>query len=290
VRSRDAGITWTALPLQNVVTRLMADAAPGLLYAVGLDKLYRSRDGGDHWTQSTLPDYMGYFQADPFQSGRLFAASFDDDTALIVWRSADGGTTWGRRGAGLPLQCVHYAAVDYCPKVIALTSDPRDANLVLLAFESFVFPEGYSESRVYRSRDGGLHWQRATDSPMQLLTLTADPSQRSRPGTFLAGTAEGVYRSADGGERWTPSGAGLPPHTPVVQLLWNGRIGAWYAATEHQGIFRSADGGLTWAPFAPGLPDILTPWLALDPRVPERLFAAVRGQGVWSWRPAPEVP
>lgn len=78
-----------------------------------------------------------------------------------------------------------------------------------------------------------------------------------------------------------------------MQLLWNGRVGrvgAWYAATERQGIFRSGDGGLTWTRLAAGLPDAATPQLALDPRVPERLFAAIRGQGVWSWRPAPGLP
>jgi hypothetical protein len=53
--------------------------------------------------------------------------------------------------------------------------------------------------------------------------------------------------------------------------------------TQSRGIFRSTDGGRTWTDISAGLPDLVFPLVVLDPGVPDHLFAAVRGQGVWEW-------
>jgi photosystem II stability/assembly factor-like uncharacterized protein len=68
-----------------------------------------------------------------------------------------------------------------------------------------------------------------------------------RGGVILAGTNNGVYRSADGGASWLPANQGLvqqhirwlafDPSTPDLE----------YAGTEPAGIYVSHDGGGLWA-------------------------------------------
>ena len=284
VRSTNGGRTWSALPLTGV-QGLAADAAKDLVYALAAGRVYRSGDAGSHWQEASPPlAVFGPLLADPTQPRRLFALVLDDGgNGLAVWRSIDGGATWGRRSAGLPTECVHYGAVDNCPNVFAVASDPHRPDLVLLAYQAFDFKEGYSRTKIYRSTDGGKRWAVASESPEEVLALAADAA---RPDTFLAGTRTGIFRSTNGGDHWTPASRGLPADATIVDLLRDPRSGTWYASTERHGIFRSAD-GKSWERIDQGLPDRMAPRLVLDPRVADRLFAGVHGQGLWSWRRPP---
>ena len=67
------------------------------------------------------------------------------------------------------------------------------------------------------------------------------------PVLFAAVGAKGVYRSADGGATWKPSG--LEGHT-VPDLVW---LGPFLYAAADRGLFRSEDAGRTWAPLGDGL-------------------------------------
>jgi hypothetical protein len=67
------------------------------------------------------------------------------------------------------------------------------------------------------------------------------------PALFAAVTGQGVFRSADGAQSWTP--AGLVGRT-VHDLYWFGPI--LYAATDG-GFFQSVDQGRTWLPRSEGL-------------------------------------
>ncbi|HYG62927.1 MAG TPA: hypothetical protein VEL74_10125 [Thermoanaerobaculia bacterium] len=247
----------------------------------------RSTDSGLSWGEATPggPAFLGSLFADPFQSGRLFAATEESSTGptrVAVWRTADAGRSWARRHAGLPVTCTHIASVDVCPSLYAVTSDPRNPDRMLMSFggSGGLFS---ADPGVYVSPNGGRRWQLAAQSPPGIvISFAVDPTPSGT--VFLAGTSKGIYRSADGGNHWSKlATSGLPVDAAVRQLLHDGQSGAWYAVTEGEGIFRSTDGGTTWAGINAGLPDVARPVVVVDPQAPGRLFAAVRGQGLWSW-------
>lgn len=64
------------------------------------------------------------------------------------------------------------------------------------------------------------------------------------PKVMYAAMREGLFRSADGGEKWTRVGTGLKDVAAVA--VNPKRSGEVYAATTNGTIFRSHDGGLRW--------------------------------------------
>ncbi len=96
---------------------------------------------------------------------------------------------------------------------------------------------------------------------------------------------EGVFKSRDGGETWSPSGAGLPkiPGNSVFCLAIDPRRPRiLYAGTLNFGIYKSTDGGASWSPSQRGLNANLlgVSALAIDPRAPDTVFAGT-GVGVF---------
>jgi photosystem II stability/assembly factor-like uncharacterized protein len=83
-----------------------------------------------------------------------------------------------------------------------------------------------------------------------VFALAADPGN---PAVVLLGTSSGtIYRSANAGSTWTPTGRGLG--RGVVTIQFNPlKPGAVFAGARGGGLWRSADGGATWARL-PGVP------------------------------------
>jgi photosystem II stability/assembly factor-like uncharacterized protein len=68
----------------------------------------------------------------------------------------------------------------------------------------------------------------------------------AREGVILAGTKDGIYRSADGGENWTETNQGLTERY-VRWLAYHPDISDFeFAGTEPAAIFVSRDGGDSW--------------------------------------------
>jgi photosystem II stability/assembly factor-like uncharacterized protein len=69
--------------------------------------------------------------------------------------------------------------------------------------------------------------------------------------TILAGTGNGLYRSTDGGEKWTHIGG--PVERSAISVLLATRLKRVFAGTDQDGVFLSKDDGQNWEP-APGSP------------------------------------
>jgi photosystem II stability/assembly factor-like uncharacterized protein len=115
-------------------------------------------------------------------------------------------------------------------------------------------------------------------------TLAVDPLN---PRIVYAGTrdGEGVFKSRDGGETWSPSGEGLPklPGSGVFCLAIAPRRPAiLYVGTLNFGIYKSTDGGASWSPSRRGLSANLlgVEALAIDPRAPDTVLAGT-GVGIF---------
>jgi photosystem II stability/assembly factor-like uncharacterized protein len=137
--------------------------------------------------------------------------------------SMDGGTKWSARPTitfpGSPYQGL-------------LAIDPRHPNILYAITNSYV---------LVRSLDGGLSWTNLNLESS--FTLTFD---HEAPGVLYAGTACGLYRSADHGDAWEVLAfAGFQVLSLVIDpfdaqnfLLFLGDGTIW----------RSTDRGLTWRP------------------------------------------
>ena len=128
-----------------------------------------------------------------------------------VYRSDDGGETW--RHLGL-------AETRHIGKVLV---HPADPDVVYVAALGNLW-RGSEERGVFRSRDGGVSWERVlfVDKYTGVVDLVMDSRT---PGTLYAaayqrlrrtwgfnggGPGSGIYRTTDGGDTWTDLTVGIP--------------------------------------------------------------------------------
>ena len=109
------------------------------------------------------------------------------------------------------------------------------------------------------------------------------------PATLYAGTADGVYRSDDGGAAWRPANAGIPAERVQSIAIEPSSPNTLYAGTitptgvASVGIFKSVDGGQSWTAANTGLTDPISgiapldvEALAVDPANPGVVLAGTR--------------
>lgn len=104
--------------------------------------------------------------------------------------------------------------------------------------------------------------------------------------TLWLGAHTGLFRSADGGRSWQPvTLSAQDSHLDIMTLVADPRDGrTLYVATHEAGVFKTQDGGATWAQMNTGIGGLDVHGLALDPKEPAKLHAAVRGQGEGVYR------
>jgi len=274
------------------VTAVLADARDGNWTAAlrlghfGV-KLHRSADRGQTWREVAAPAFPpkpteGPWSDDatPWSVDLIWAlAAGGPDQPGVLWagcipaglfRSADFGATWslntplweqpGRRhwmGGGYDHAGIHSIVVD-----------PRDAAHVTVAV---------SCGGVWQTRDGGEHWT-LTASGMKADYLPAENAEdgnaqdphclvqcAASPDTLWVQHHCGIYRSADGGERWNgitapaPSGFGFAvacdPHNPQRAWFVPAKADACRIPVDGRMVVnRTDDGGASFQTFSSGLP------------------------------------
>lgn len=92
--SRDGGQTWSAVAglSEKVITSIAVDPA-GTVYVGSPSGLFRGSDKGGAWTRLPLDEKVGAVAVSPVDPRRVLAVSFNRK----VFRSDDGGLTWGGR-------------------------------------------------------------------------------------------------------------------------------------------------------------------------------------------------
>jgi photosystem II stability/assembly factor-like uncharacterized protein len=231
-----------------------------------------------HWAQATPfgGQLVALAQA-PSSPQTLYTATI----AGRVFRSLDGGATWGERQSGLPDALIVDFLVDSQDSrtVFARTSTTGPAAILRtrnggqswtavwtgfggvygMALDGLNPGVVYAGSNdgLYRSTDGGDTWTASAFSGFLVYTVTIDPHD---PNTFLAAvysyrTGEGTtfWRSVDHGATWTVSATGIPPgpSSMVQRIVFDPvRAGTAYAVLGPQGdqgsAFRTTDGGVSW--------------------------------------------
>src|ERR1700693_4783629 len=140
---------------------------------------------------------------------------------------------------------------------------------------------------VARARAGqAAAWTTSGPVGGSVYCVVPDPS---RPSTLYAGTAEGVFKSDDGGASWRAASAGLPSARVQTIAIDPTATSTLYVGTltpngvDSVGIFKSTDGAASWTAINEGLIDPLTGispldvWsLAIDPKNPGTILAGSR--------------
>jgi photosystem II stability/assembly factor-like uncharacterized protein len=227
-RTDNAGRTWTPLfdkgPTAPVGAIAIAPSNPDIIYAgtgqptprydvAGGAGVFRSDDGGQHWTPLGLTDtrHIGRIWVDPLNPDHVLVAAvghfFGPNPARGVFTSTDGGKTW-----------LHSLKIDNDTGAVDLAADPADPKVIFatswqarqMPWMSYYAPVAGKGSGLWRSDDGGASWHRLTGEgwPSGALGRISVAATRTPSGLRLyavisAGAASGLYRSDDAGGHWT---------------------------------------------------------------------------------------
>jgi photosystem II stability/assembly factor-like uncharacterized protein len=190
-----------------------------------------------------------------------------------VFRSTDEGESWTRGSIG---QALHSDAI-----IRTLALHPAKPESVYAG----------SDLGLYRSDDAGATW-RLLDTPMNHQAVWSIAFDPNRPETMLAGTGTpnvpGLFRSVDGGKRWTAENVEIARDCPAVGVPRPTGLafdpsdsGKTWMGLEVDGVRYSDDGGNTWATAASEIHNMDVHNLAITSGPPKTIFVLVNND-VWS--------
>jgi photosystem II stability/assembly factor-like uncharacterized protein len=155
-------------------------------------------------------------------------------SSYAVFRSTDGGRSWGRADAGI------------AESGGLVTGSFQNPSLLLFAGDSWGGP-------MYRSTNLGEHWEPVTP-PHSFTSISFDPQDDSRAWATSTSPFEGggVLKSEDAGASWAGSIYCFPD--PFLDVAIDHSTGRTYVATECDGadILVTDDGGDNWEPVLVG--------------------------------------
>jgi photosystem II stability/assembly factor-like uncharacterized protein len=170
------------------------------------DGVYRSTDGGASWKNLGLGDseHIARIAVDPKAGDTAYVCAtghaWDANEERGVFKTIDGGKTWKK---------VLY--VDSSTGCSDVTLDPQVPSIVYAGMWQFrrqpdFFNSGGPGSGLYKSTDGGEHWQRLSNglppSPLGRVAVAVAPSRTSVVYALVESKKTGLYRSDDLGEHW----------------------------------------------------------------------------------------
>ena len=137
------------------------------------------------------------------------------------------------------------------------------------------------------SANGATSWNlsKAGLTSGVIYSIQVDPSN---PMTVYALTANGCFKSMDGGADWTPASSGLgyvagsSSGSPAGLLAIDPSHSSTLYAGCYDAVYKSTNGAVSWGPAGTGLP--FYPWVqtvVLDPNVPATLYAGTYSAGLF---------
>lgn len=299
-KSDDAGTTWHHVGLEDTrqISRIVVDPQNANIVYVGAlghafganDQrgVYKSIDGGEHWTRvlDLGPEIgisdLALCSSDP---QLLFAGAWHvrrppwsayapiDGPGSGIYRSQDAGRTWTHlEGNGLPKGDWGRVGVDVAPDgkrvyaLIALQSTPQTSAQEW-------------KSGLYRSDDGGNTWVLANPAPpltsraWYFNRITIDPHNPDV--IYMPNVA--LYRSEDGGKTVSVL-RGAPGGDDYHQLWIDPKNSASMVLGTDQGTTISLNRGETWSSWY-NQPTAQLYHVATDNQFPYAVYGAQQDSG-----------
>lgn len=208
-----------------------------------------------------------------------------------VWKSTNGGQSFESVFDDQPVSSIGSIAVA-----------PSDPNVVWVGSGEANIRGNVGEGNgIYRSTDGGAHWEHVFEAEGQVGTIVVHPQDpdtvwAAALGSPFGPTEErGVYRTTDGGATWTrvlyvdpDTGASdvcCDPSNPRILFAgtWQARRTPWGMTSggPGSGLWTSRDGGESWEQLTEdGLPEGI--WGRVGVRVsasdPNRVYALIEAE------------
>ena len=295
-KSIDLGANWTHSsgglayqagddPIKSVWS-LAAHA--GRLYA-GVEPagLFRSDDGGQSWEHvAGLRSHPSRPNWQPGGGGLILHSVLphpEDEhqvwvaiSAAGVFHTADGGQSWTPRNSGTRCDFLpdgqKYPDVGQCVHALAMAPGQPDR----------LYQQNHCG--MYRSEDGGRHWESieaglpssfgfpAAAHPRDPATLYLLPLNGDTAGRYVPDGQAAVWRTRDGGAHWQALREGLPQENAFFGVLRQAMAtdsldpAGVYVGANTGTLFASADEGDSWTCIAQHLPSILSvETLVIDP-------------------------
>lgn len=302
---------------------------PEIIYVATNDYIYKTRDGGQTWTN--LSQGMSHSRViamaiDPAYPATVYAGTKGD----AVYKSHDGGQRWASMRSGLDDATITSVVNQFLV-------DPADAQHMFLATTMGVFEtknggeqwtkrmEGMKEvlmvvtlamdptrpsilyagtsGGVYKSIDQAAHWEKVNNGLVppgmlktsRALNVTSIVVDSYEPDTVYAATLSGLYKTTDAAQAWRRIGASLADQMIVAMVLDRSRQGVIYIAGR-DGVHRSEDGGETWKLINSGLATTNIRAIAQSTTDPRVFYAGTNGSGLYrshdfgeTWKSMPPV-
>jgi photosystem II stability/assembly factor-like uncharacterized protein len=294
-KTNDAGRTWNPIfdsqPIASIGAIAVAPSDSNIIY-VGSGEadmrssisygngMYKSTDGGKTWTHIGLEDsrQIGRIIVDPRDANRVFVAAlghaYGPNAERGVFRSKDGGKRWQK----ILFHDENTGAID-------LAFEPGNPKIIYASLWqtrrppwSIYAPSYGPGSGLYRSNDGGDHWEKVSGQGLPSeglgrIGIAFAPSNPKRIYLIVDAKEGGLYRSDNSGQSWQ--------RVSNDRRVW-GR--GWYFGEvsvdpkdpdtvyiPNTTTYKSRDGGKTFTAFkgAPGGDDYHELWI--DPDEPRRM-------------------
>ncbi len=175
-------------------------------------------------------------------------------------------------------------------RVAAVAGTPQNSELYYL---------GTAGGGVWKSANGGATWKPVFNGQAvsAVGAVAIDPTNEN---VVWAGTGEanprndvsygdGLYKSVDGGKKWTRVGLTLTRHISRIAIdpkdskhVVVAAFGDPFRDSTHRGVYVTFDGGTTWTKSLYLAPDSGASDLAMDPSDPNVVYA-----GMWQFRRKP---
>src|SRR5207248_1447802 len=309
-KTTDGGDSWEAVfkdqPTASIGALALAPSNPNVVW-VGTGEgnprndvvdgrgVFMSPDAGKSWQFMGLGDVgqITRIVIDPADPDVVFVAALGHvwapNAERGVFRTADGGKTWHK-----------VLFVNDTTGTADLVMVPGNPRLLFAAMWQFVrhpweLVSGGAASGIYRSKDGGLTWERLKDGlPTGLLgriALAVGPTNPSHVYALIETTQGMLWDSKDQGDHWTKVSDfhGLSARPFYFSLLHVSPVDDRKLFFSSYLLLRSDDGGKTTTPIDRGVHvDHHALWI--DPQNPDRIIQGNDGgvyvteNGAKSWR------
>ncbi|GAC1584975.1 MAG: hypothetical protein NVS3B19_01810 [Ginsengibacter sp.] len=223
-KTENGGTTWSPIfddqPILNIGSLAIQQSNPSVIWAgtgegnprnsvsIG-EGIYKSIDGGKSWRLMGLKKTRNIHRViiDPTNPNIVYAGAignpYSEHSDRGVFKTIDGGETWTRM-----------LYTNDTSGVADMIMDPKNPNKLIVAMwqhrrTPYSFKSGGIGSGLYITYDGGKTWKKEGKEDglpageLGRIGIAIAPSEPSRVYAMVEATKNGLYKSDDGGIKWS---------------------------------------------------------------------------------------